>query len=150
MSHGVFDIIAEDEEVEHITEEMHPAPVQELVGNEGQNGGRPAPIRRQYSLAGENQRHDPIAVDRSQILARAAARLLDEDKTAKKDYAPGNPRVGEEDPGIAVEEGKEGHNLITGPASARVQNLNRTVAGTTPAYGPRPALCRAALYRCLL
>src|SRR6476646_8442292 len=86
MPHHVFDVVAEDPEIEHVADQMHPASVQEPAGQE-RDGGRDADREggRQIRLAEQQRRNRAILKDEGFGMWWGKTGLVKEDEYAEDD-----------------------------------------------------------------
>lgn len=84
VPHRIFDVIAEDPEIEHVAQQMHPAAVEKHAGEQregGRNGnGR---VFRERGMAEHNGRDGTIVKDKRLAWFLGQALLIEKDRHAE-------------------------------------------------------------------
>ena len=65
MTHAVFDVVAEDPEIEHVADQMHPAAMHEHRSENGERRRYDLQFRRELLSAEQHGRNDAQRIDRT-------------------------------------------------------------------------------------
>ena len=90
MPHRIFNIVAEDPQVQHVADQMHPASVQKHARDERDKGRRAVNLRRQCRIAEDRRWNGAEPVDEEFTGLRREERLVQIDQRTEHDEADGN------------------------------------------------------------
>ena len=86
MPDAVLDVVAEDVEVEHVAEEVHPSAVEKHAGQER--------AQRLDTIEVHPTRHEPVRADQRLAGVLTEANLVHEHEDVRRDQQPGDDRRG--------------------------------------------------------
>lgn len=90
MPHDVFDIIAEDPEVEHVPEQMHPAAVEKHAGEQCQHAGKGDHISGNRGLSEDDGGNGAVLKDEGFVSLARERRLIQKHERTDGDDRNGN------------------------------------------------------------